>query len=92
MALRGMGEFSSSDLAKLRIQTVEPWKRVVLGGMGFLLGGTGVYAQKADAKWLALLFLTLGAFCLLASIFGRKRTVDAALDKFDLAELFRDLF
>jgi hypothetical protein len=89
---RGRDRFGSSDFARLRIQTIEPWKRVFLGGTGFLFCGAGVYALKEEAEWIALVFFVLGAFCLLASIFGRKRTVEAALNGIDLTYLLEALF
>jgi hypothetical protein len=39
-----------------------------------------------------LVFFVLGACCLLASIFGRKRTVEAALNGIDLTYLLEALF
>jgi hypothetical protein len=88
----GRDGFGGGDFARLRIQTVEPWKRVVLGGTGFLFGSVGIYALKESADWIAVIFLVLGASCLLASIFGRKQTVEAALDGIDLTYLLDALF
>jgi hypothetical protein len=71
------------DFAALRIQTVEPWKRVCLGLFGALFVGAGFYAFHEGAPGFAVAFFGVGAFCALASIFGRKKTIDTALESID---------
>lgn len=89
--LRGHEGFGGGDFARLRIQTVETWKRVLLGGTGFLFGGAGISALMEGFDWFAFGLFALGALCLFASILGRKRTVEAALDGIDLTCLLEAL-
>lgn len=89
---RGRDGFGVSDFGRLRIQTIEPWKRVLLCGIGLLFGGAGVYTIKEGADCIALILFALGAFCLLASMFGRRRTVEAALNGIDFVSLIEALF
>jgi len=88
----GRDSFRRETFAQLRVQTIEPWKRVSFASLGFLIVGAGVYTLQEDIPWLALLFFMLGAFCVLASILGRKKSVEAALNGIDLTYLFEALF
>jgi len=76
---RGRNGFGVNDFGGLRIQTLEPWKRVLLGSVGLLFGGLGVDALYDGAGRAALVPLVLAASGLLISLFGGKRTIDAAL-------------
>jgi hypothetical protein len=89
------GELSASgkdDFARLRIQTVEPWKRGLLALLGIAAGAAGFYTIKADVGWLSLILFATCAFLVLAEVFGIRKTVEAALNGIDPIYLFDALF
>lgn len=87
----GADHFRQLDLARLKIQTMEPWKRLLLAFLG-LASGPGAYgALIADIRWLSgLLFLLVGGL-LLKGILGSKLTIERALDGIDLSFLLEAL-
>jgi len=89
---RGGGAFKKEDLYILRIQTLEPWKRVSLFALGIFICGFGVFAMKEFAVWLGVIAILVGVFLAGAAIIGKKRTVVAALDGIDLLTLFEGFF
>ncbi len=88
----GRSAFGKEDFAGLRIQTVEPWKRVLLALLGALSAAGGYYALTDDIGWLSLILFTLSLLLLLAALFGVRKTVEAALDGVDLIQFFDALF
>lgn len=68
-------------VAKIRIQTVEPWKRIscMLIGTGFLF--VSWLIQQNDGNLYAVLFLGfLGTLGLIIGLFGKKRTIESILN------------
>lgn len=88
----GRENFSKDDLLRLRIQTVEPWKRVALALIGLLLGAAAITAFLKGPHWLGYPIAILAITFLLLALFGRKRTIDAALDSIDILSLTTGLF
>ena len=88
----GRDNLKKEDLARLRIQTLEPWTRILLLVFGLLFIGAGVLVSAVDVRWLALLLFISGGFGVFAAIVGRKKTITAALDGIDVLQLFEGLF
>jgi len=88
----GRDNLKKEDLARLRIQTLEPWTRILLLVFGLLFIGAGVLVSAVDVRWLALLLFISGGLGVFAAIVGRKKTITAALDGIDVLQLFEGLF
>ena len=88
----GSDTIKKEDFHQLRIQTVEPWKRIILFVFGALICGLGVLAIREVTVWLGVLIFLGGIFCLGAALIGKKKTVVAALDGIDLLTLFEAFF
>lgn len=80
------------SLAQLRIQTVEPWKRIVLSvpALALLVAGVGFCVN--GPLWLGLLLGIAGLALLAIAVIGRRKTIHSALDGIDIALLFEGLF
>jgi len=78
------GALSRDDLGDLTIQTVQPWKRLLgaLFGAGLLLFGIWLFTAEFS-HWIACLFLLVGLFVVIASLLGRKKTLDSILQGMD---------
>jgi hypothetical protein len=84
----GADQFRTLQLARLKIQTMEPWKRFLLAFLG-LASGLGAYGVLlADIRWLSGLLFLLAGGLLLKGILGSKLTIENALDGMDLSYLF----
>ena len=88
----GRDRLKREELGKLRIQTLEPWMRIMLLVFGLLLIGAGLFANRAEVRWLAFLLFFSGGLGVFAAIIGRKKTISAALDGIDVLQLFEGLF
>jgi hypothetical protein len=80
-----------ASLGQLRIQTVEPWKRILLGIVSLLLIGPGIAVLLTETLVPGVTLCAIGAGLLTLALFGRKKTIDAALDSIDVAQLFDTL-
>lgn len=72
---------------ELKVQTMEPWKRVVSALVGLLFCLAGSFAWNHDVTGLSILLFGLGAIFVLMACFGRKRTMKAILDKVDVGDI-----
>lgn len=74
-------QLDKAEACRLRVQTVEPWKRIlclVLGAASLLASWL---AQQAGADlWIVLLLGAVGVVCMFIGTFGRKKTIDSVLD------------
>lgn len=93
-AMRRPGDrpFSREDFSRLRIQTVEPWKRFLLGLIALGLAGLGINAWLNAPIAVAWILFALAAGVLLFAIFGRKRKIDTTLDSIDLSGIIVTVF
>lgn len=69
------------DAAKLRIQTVEPWKRILcllIGG--FLLAASWGLCLDDGNIWAVMLIGALGLAAAFVGMFGRKKSIDDVLE------------
>lgn len=89
---RGQSSLRKENCANLRVQTLEPWKRVVVALGGLLLIAGGLLVLREDIGWLALLLFAPGTLTILGAIFGIKKTVEAALNGVDVSYIFDALF
>lgn len=72
------------ELLDLKIQSVEPWKRVLLGVLGGIPMVCGaIAATRTDGGefvvWIGVTLFGLIFFCI--GLFGRRRTVDECLSQ-----------
>jgi hypothetical protein len=82
-ALRREGKesFTRDELLQLRIQSVEPWKRIVLGTLGTACSGTGVYVLfEKDAMFGGLFLVVFGIVFLLIGLIGHRKTIESCLE------------
>jgi len=78
---------TAADLGKVKIQTVEPWKRALLGVLGLGACGGGVAFGNAGHAILGGVLVVLGLLLALLGAFGRRRTIDAVFTVVDLSEI-----
>ena len=71
------------EILRLRIQTVEPWKRIfiILAGMVSSILPLWCYWHHAPV-WIVVLFAAGSVFTILCGAFGRKTYLDRELKKF----------
>ena len=86
-ALARNPETSRNDLRTLKIQTIEPWKRIIAGAMSLALSCVGVYLNTSDHGTTGPWFICVGILGLLFSIFGWKRTLDGLSGAIDIGAL-----
>lgn len=78
---RGRSSARIEDFLALRVQTVEPWKRIVAIVVGAFFIGFAVWALRADfSPWAVVSFGLLGAICASVGIMGWKKPVEAVLE------------
>ena len=70
------------DFLRLRIQTVEPWKRIfcILIGCGFAAMAAWLSIEHAANIWVVGFLAVLSLVSLVVGIIGWKRPVEAILD------------
>jgi hypothetical protein len=82
MQRQGGGPLSREELLQLRIQSVEPWKRILVGLTGAAFGGFGLMVFASDdATAGGIALIVLGTALLIAGLVGRRRTVEVCLDQ-----------
>jgi hypothetical protein len=70
------------EVLRLRVQTVEPWKRIFVIGVGLFLGALSFLAFRSEAPmWVWGMFAIFSAFSVLCGAFGRKAYLDRELKK-----------
>jgi hypothetical protein len=73
---------SREDILRLRVQTVEPWKRVLIMAIGVLVGAFSFMCYRFGApEWLWAAFSLCAIIILLCGAFGRKSYLDRELQK-----------
>ena len=92
-AIRSRGDnFKKEDLGRLRIQTLEPWKRIIALLIGSFFAVLTFIAIRGDYHIVALILFP--AFALLfigAGVLGYRKPVDAVIDAAADAALSRIL-
>lgn len=91
-ARRHQARWTVAELKHLKLQTVEPWKRVILGGAGLATVGGGAWAIHADVDWLGIILIVAGLLLISAALIGRRRTVEAVFESIDVVDLFSGIF
>jgi hypothetical protein len=81
----GSTRISRDDIGSLKIQTVEPWKRVVVGIIATGLGGGG-FALLSEIRWLGVTCIVAGFLLLLVAILGRRKAIDSLVDSVNLLD------
>lgn len=71
-----------ASLKKVRIQTVAPWKRWVLGGIGMAFLSLGIFLRN-QFPGAFIIFGLLAMITILFAILGKKKSIDAALNGVD---------
>jgi hypothetical protein len=84
--------FDRQSFSSLRIQTVEPWKRIVLAAAGALVVSSGFVIMSAGLFWTGLIFAALGVGLLTFGLLGRRKPIDATLDGIDVVHLAAQFF
>lgn len=70
------------EVLRLHVQTVEPWKRIVIAVMGLLVGTFAFICFRGGAPWWIWVPFGLGsAFIVLCGAFGKKAYIDRELKK-----------
>ena len=92
-AIKGSGKqhMDVDDMAMLRIQTVRPWHRVILGILGLLMLVGGLVSIDSESLWLTLPLMVFGVALIVVGMIGRKRTVQSVLDAIDIASILEIL-
>jgi hypothetical protein len=81
-AIRSRGDsFKKEDLGRLRIQTLEPWKRIVALLIGIFFSVLTFIAIRDEYHVVALiLFPAFGLLFIGAGVWGYRKPVDAVID------------
>ncbi|MBN9690497.1 MAG: hypothetical protein J0M24_09670 [Verrucomicrobia bacterium] len=61
---------TKEEVLKLRVQTVDPWVRVLLTLTGVALAGLGIWSMASEASGPGIALLLFGILTLGASIVG----------------------
>jgi hypothetical protein len=85
------GSFSRDSFGQLRIQTVEPWKRILFAAIGVLFLSVGFVVICTEPVWMGAIFAAIGIGLLTFAWFCRRKTIDAALDGIDVIHLATQL-
>jgi hypothetical protein len=71
------------DVVKLRVQTVEPWKRIVLVALGLGMGGLAAFCfMHEEGRWFGALFGIGSLIMVWCGIRGSKKEVESLLKSF----------
>ncbi|ACB76886.1 hypothetical protein [Opitutus terrae] len=78
---RGRNGTRPADFFALRMQTVEPWKRVGAMLVGAFFAGMAWWALEEEFSFWAIgAFAGIGVICVFVGAIGWKRPVEAVLD------------
>ena len=70
------------EILRLQIQTVEPWKRIVIILIGIVFGFFALWSYQSDARiWVLILFGVCSLGIAICGAFGRKSYIDRELKK-----------
>ena len=70
------------EVLRLYVQTVEPWKRIVIAVLGLLAGTFAFVCFRGGAPWWIWVPFALGSvFIVLCGAFGKKAYIDHELKK-----------
>jgi hypothetical protein len=70
------------EIVRLQVQTVEPWKRIVIAVLGLLVGLFALVCYRGGAPWWIWGPFGLGSIIvILCGAFGRKAYIDRELRK-----------
>jgi hypothetical protein len=73
---------SREEILRLRVQTVEPWKRILIMAISLLAGAFSFVCYRFGAPvWIWAAFTLCSAIILLCGAFGRKAYLDRELQK-----------
>jgi len=79
-------------LRTLKIQTIEPWKRVIAGIISLGLVAFGVYLIRDDSGKIGAWLIFAGIMGLLFSIFGWRKTLDGLSNAIDIGDILDGIF
>jgi hypothetical protein len=92
LAKNGRESLNPESFARLRIQTVEPWKRLSLAFTSLLMIGAGVYLLSTGDFWPGVIVISLGLGVLALAVFGSRKTIGSVFDGVDLISLAAETF
>ena len=83
---RDKERWSVDEVRKLKIQTVEPWKRVVYGFLGITTAVGGALTFSEKNRGLGALLIVVSLVLMFVATFGVKRSVEAVCNSVDVLE------
>jgi len=70
------------EVLRLQVQTVEPWKRILISVLGLLVGLFALMCYRGGAPWWIWVPFGLGSVMVIfCGAFGRKAYIDRELQK-----------
>jgi len=84
--------FQLRDVHRIRVQTVEPSKRIVALLLGLAGAGGGFLALSASKTGLGIFLFIASFFLTLTGVFGWKKTIEGLADVIDVGELLSGIF
>jgi hypothetical protein len=84
---RDKAHWSVDEVRQLKIQTVEPWKRVVYGFLGLTTAMGGVLTLSEKNRAIGIVMLVVSLMLMFVAAFGIKKSVEAVFNAIDLADL-----
>ena len=80
-AFRSRNGVRKEDFFALRVQTVEPWKRIGAIAVAFSFIAFAVWALKKDLdSWVVAIFAGFAVLLLIVGLLGSKKPVEAVLN------------
>ena len=84
---RDKEHWSVDEVRKLKIQTVEPWKRVVYGFLGLTTAVGGMLTFNEKNRVLGVVLILVSLVLMVVATFGIKKSVDAVINSIDLVDI-----
>lgn len=80
------------DLLELKIQTMEPWKRLFVGFCGLAAAvGAGLMFSE-NSRTVGLILLVVALLLLVFAWWGLRRSIERVFDQFDLLQVLGEFF
>ena len=80
----GGGKLTESQARQLKVQTIEPWKRITIALIGAALGGLSYACFHSDIGWLGVI-LGIGSMAtFIIALAGRRKDAAKVFDGLDL--------
>jgi hypothetical protein len=78
--------WSAQEVRRLKIQTVEPWKRIILAVLGAAATAGGFVALSNDEPALGIALFVVALLLFLVAAYGIRKTIEGLTDSIDVVD------